>query len=185
MRYVIAMTGASGIAYGLRLLECIEGEKVLVLSEMGKRVLVEETGMKIYDVERKANVVYSDEDLFAPIASGSYKHDSMIICPCSESTMGKIASGIADTLITRAAAVTMKEGRKLIIVPRETPLSAIMIENELKLAHAGAIILPASPGFYSKPTTVAEMIDFIVGKILDQLGQENSLYHRWNEEIHQ
>jgi 4-hydroxy-3-polyprenylbenzoate decarboxylase len=185
VRYVIAVTGASGIAYGLRLLECIEGEKVLVLSEMGKRVLVEETGMRINDVERKANVVYSDDDLFAPIASGSYKHDGMIICPCSESTMGKIASGIADTLITRAAAVAMKEGRKLIIVPRETPLSAIMIENELKLARAGAIILPASPGFYSKPTTIAEMIDFIVGKILDQLGQENSLYHRWNEKIHQ
>ena len=93
--------------------------------------------------------------------------------------MGKIASGIADTLITRAAAVAMKEGRKLIIVPRETPLSAIMIENELRLSRAGAIIMPASPGFYSKPTTVAEMIDFVVGKILDQLGQKNELYHRW------
>ena len=179
MRYVIAITGASGIAYGLRLLETIEGETVLVLSDMGKRVLVEETREKIYDVERKAGVVYSDEDLLAPIASGSYKHDGMIICPCSESTMGKIASGIADTLITRAAAVTMKEGRKLIIVPRETPLSAIMIENELKLARAGVTILPASPGFYGKPTTVAEMIDFVVGKILDQLGQKNDLYHRW------
>jgi 4-hydroxy-3-polyprenylbenzoate decarboxylase len=179
VRYVIAMTGASGIAYGLRLLECIEGEKVLVLSEMGKRVLVEETGQQISDAEGKADAVYGDDDLFAPIASGSYKHDGMIICPCSESTMGKIASGIADTLITRAAAVTMKEGRKLIIVPRETPLSTIMIENELKLARAGVIILPASPGFYSRPTTVADMIDFVVGKILDQLGQDNQLFHRW------
>jgi 3-polyprenyl-4-hydroxybenzoate decarboxylase len=122
--------------------------------------------------------VYSDDDLFAPIASGSYTHDGMIICPCSESTLGKIASGIADTLITRAAAVAMKEGRKLIIVPRETPLSTIMIENELKLARAGAIILPAAPGFYSKPTSVAEMVDFVVGKVLDQLGQKNELYHR-------
>jgi flavin prenyltransferase len=179
VRYVIAMTGASGIAYGLRLLEVIEGEKILVLSEMGKRVLGEETGMKIYDVERKADKVYSDDDLFAPIASGSYTHDGMIICPCTESTVGKIASGIADTLITRAAAVAMKEGRKLIIVPRETPLSTIMIENELKLARAGAIILPAAPGFYSKPTSVAEMVDFVVGKVLDQLGQKNELYHRW------
>ena len=108
MRYVVAMTGASGIAYGIRLLECIEGEKALVMSEMGKRVLVEETGAKIVDVERIATVIYDDEDLFAPIASGSYKHDGMIICPCSESTMGKIASGIADTLITRAAAVTSR-----------------------------------------------------------------------------
>jgi flavin prenyltransferase len=179
VRYVIAMTGASGIAYGIRLLECIEGEKVLVLSEMGKRVLVEETGSKVYDIERKASAVYGDDDLFAPIASGSYRHDGMVICPCSESTMGKIASGIADTLITRAAAVTLKEGRKLIIVPRETPLSTIMIENELKLARAGAIILPASPGFYSRPTTIDEMVDFVVGKILDRLGQDNKLYRRW------
>lgn len=179
MRYVVAMTGSSGMPYGLRLLEALPSEKVLVMSDMAKRLLAHETGALLETVEEMADAVYQDGDLFAPIASGSYKFDAMVICPCSESTLGKIASGVADTLITRAAAVCMKEGRKLIIVPRETPLSAIMIENELRLSRAGATILPASPGFYHQPQTVQDMVDFVVGKIMDQLGIEHHLYKRW------
>src|SRR5512137_67150 len=167
MRFIIAMTGSSGIPYGLRLLEALPSEKVLVMSDMAKRLLAHETSASLQAVEAMADAVYQDGDLFAPIASGSYKFNAMVICPCSESTLGKIASGVADTLITRAAAVCMKEGRKLIIVPRETPLSAIMIENELRLSRAGATILPASPGFYHQPQTVQDMVDFVVGKILD------------------
>jgi 4-hydroxy-3-polyprenylbenzoate decarboxylase len=123
--------------------------------------------------------VYEDDDLFAPLASGTHKIDAMIICPCSQSTMAKIAAGYSDTLITRSASVTLKEHRKLILVPRETPLNLIMMENQLNLAKAGAIILPASPAFYQEPKTLEDMVDFIVGKILDQLGQEHDLFKRW------
>jgi 4-hydroxy-3-polyprenylbenzoate decarboxylase len=103
----------------------------------------------------------------------------MIICPCSQSTVAKLASGLSDSLITRAASVTMKERRKLVLVPRETPLSEIMLENELRLARAGAVILPASPAFYQEPKGLEDMIDFVVGKVLDQLGQEHDLFKRW------
>jgi len=179
VKYVVAMTGASGIPYGIRLLQSLKGEKMLVMSDTAKRLLPTESDMKLADVEAIADQVFDDHDMFAPIASGSYKFDGMIICPCSESSMGKIAAGIADTLITRAASVCLKEGHPLIIVPRETPLSQTMIENELRVSKAGGVILPASPGFYSKPKTVDDMLDFVVGKIMDRLGQENQKFKRW------
>lgn len=179
VRHVIAITGASGLIYGIRLLQTIPGEKVLVMSNMAKRILPTETDLTVSDVEAMADVVFQDDDLFASIASGSYRYDGMVIIPCSESTLGKIAVGIGDTLITRAAAVCLKEGRHLIVVPRETPLSEIMIENELRLARSGGIIMPASPGFYSRPKSVDEIIDFMVGKVLDRLKVENDLYKRW------
>jgi 4-hydroxy-3-polyprenylbenzoate decarboxylase len=119
VRHVIAITGASGIIYGIRLLQNIPGEKVLVMSDMAKRILPKETDLEVSDVEAMADVVYQDDDLFASIASGSYQYDGMVIVPCSESTLGKIAVGIGDTLITRAAAVCLKEGRSLIVVPRD------------------------------------------------------------------
>lgn len=180
MRYTVALTGCSGMIYGVRLLEKLEGEKTLVISEIGKKILVHETDRCPGDLAELVDKTYEDEDLFAAIASGSHKTDAMIICPCSQSTLAKIASGIADTLITRAAAVTIKEGRKLIIVPREAPLSAIMLENELKLARSGVVILPASPAFYHLPRTIDDMVDFVIGKILDQVGQEHDLFKRWN-----
>jgi 4-hydroxy-3-polyprenylbenzoate decarboxylase len=179
MRYVVALTGCSGIRYGIRLLEELDGERELIISEMGRKVLDEETGLTMDDLEANAEEIYSDDDLFAPPASGSHRFDAMIICPCTQSTLAKIAAGISDTLITRAASVTLKEKRKLIIVPRETPLSTIMLENELKLARAGAIILPASPAFYAEPRTVDDMLNFVVGKVLDQVGQEHDLFRRW------
>jgi 4-hydroxy-3-polyprenylbenzoate decarboxylase len=179
VRHVVALTGASGIPYGIKLLRSLPGEKVLVISEMAKRIIPTETDLTVADVEAIADVVYQDDDLFAPIASGSYRFDGMVICPCSESTLGKIASGVADTLITRAASVCLKEGRQLVIVPRETPLSQIMIENELRVSRAGGIIVPASPAFYNRPKTIDDMVDFVVGKIMDRMGVENHLFRRW------
>ena len=178
MRYVVGITGASGICYGIRLLENLEGEKEIILSEAGEQVLDYETGLKAEEL-RKYGTIYDDKDIFAPPASGTHKTNAMIICPCSQSTIAKIAGGIADTLMTRAAGVALKEGRKLILVTRETPLSAIMLENELKLARAGAVILPASPGFYGRNNSIDHMINFVVGKILDQLGQDHELFERW------
>jgi len=179
VRYVVAITGASGIAYGIKILKELPGEKILVISEMGKKILPQETGMSVADVEKLADTVFDDHDLFASISSGSYVFDAMIIAPCSSSTLAKIASGFADTLITRAAAVSLKESRKLIVVTRETPKSAIMLENELKLARCGVTILDANPGFYSSPKTIDDIFSFIAGRCLDQLRIEHSLYRKW------
>lgn len=179
MRYIVAITGCSGIRYGIRLLEELDGEKELIVSGMGKKVLEQETDLGYEDMDGLSDELYEDDDLFAPPASGTHKVDAMIICPCSQSTMAKLAAGLSDSLITRAASVTMKEHRKLILVPRETPLSVIMLENELRLARAGVIILPASPAYYQEPKGLEDMVDFVVGKILDQVGQEHDLFKRW------
>lgn len=180
VKTVIAMTGASGCMYGIRFLQEMPGEKILVMSDTAKKIIPEETGMKIGDVEKLADKVFDDHDFFASIASGSFRFDQMVVIPCSSSTLGKIANGLADTLITRAAAVTLKESRKLILVVRETPKSAILLENELKLARCGVCILDANPGFYSKPKTVSDIVDFVVGRCLDQLNVDHSLYKKWD-----
>jgi 4-hydroxy-3-polyprenylbenzoate decarboxylase len=179
MRRVVALTGSSGIIYGIRLLQELQGEKVLVMSDMAKRIIETETDFNARAVEAMADVVLDNSDLFASISSGSYRHDGMAICPCSMNTLGKVASGLADNLICRAASVCLKERRRLVIVPRETPMDAIMLENQMRLAQAGAVILPACPGFYRRPASVDEMVDFVVGKTLDALGQDNDLYKRW------
>lgn len=179
MRYVVAITGASGSMYGIRLLQELPGEKILVISDMAKKILPQETGMSLEEVESLADRVFEDDDLFASIASGSYRFDAMIVVPCSTSSLGKISNGLADTLITRAAAVALKESRKLVLVIRETPKSAIVLENELRLARCGVCILDANPGFYSKPKTVDDIIDFVIGRCLDQLGIDHDLYKRW------
>lgn len=179
MRCVIAITGASGCMYGIRILQEIKEEKILIMSEMAKKIIPKETGYSVKEVEEMADVVFDDSNLFASVASGSYKFDAMIVAPCSSSSLSKISSGFADTLITRSAAVALKESRKLILITRETPKSIIMLENELSLAKCGACILDANPGFYSKPQTVIDVIDFIVGKCLDQLNIKHSLYERY------
>lgn len=181
VKTVVAITGCSGVVYGARLLEVLKGDKVLIVSETGKQILEQEAGKKYAGLKNSADETYEDQDLFAPISSGSQLFDAMIIVPCSQSTLAKIASGIADTLITRVAAVALKEGRRLILVPRETPLSAVMLENELKLSRLGVTILPASPAFYHSPKKTGDLVDFIVGKVLDQLGQNHRLYRRWSE----
>ena len=179
MRFVVAMTGASGAVYGKRLLETLPGEKILVMSDVAKSIIPTELECGPEGLEKLADAVYDDGDLFAPISSGSYRFDAMIIVPCSASSLGKIANGLADTLITRAAAVAMKESRKLVLVIRETPKSAVILENELKLARNGVCILDANPGYYHNPRTLDDVIDFVVGRCMDQLGLEHDLYKRW------
>ena len=183
MRYIIGISGASGGVYGARLFQKLQetGNIVeLIMTPYGKEVMRMEAGIDPSVIEEIADEVYQDSDLAAPPASGSHLVDGMIICPCSMSTLSKIATGISDTLITRAAAVCLKEHRKLIIVPRETPLSSVYLRNMLTLAEAGAIILPPSPAFYHKPTSMKHLVDFIIGKILDSLGVEHDLFPRWD-----
>jgi 4-hydroxy-3-polyprenylbenzoate decarboxylase len=179
VKVVIGISGASGVIYGVRLMQSLEADTALVLSKVAKDILRYETDLTVESVYELADEVFEDEDMFASIASGSNRFDAMVIMPCSESTIAKIAHGISDTLITRTAAVCLKESRHLIIVPRETPVSAIMLENELKLARLGVAIVPASPGFYPKPKTIEQMVDFVVGRVLDQLGQPNDMFDRW------
>lgn len=182
MHLIIAITGCSGVVYGVRLLEACRKlgvETDLMVSQAAEKILELELGKTIEDVRKLATRNYSQDDLEAPLASGSVKTDGMVIAPCSMKTLGAIASGIADNLITRAADVTLKEGRPLVLVPRETPLNLIHLENMVRLKLAGATILPAMPGFYHEPKEISEMIDFIVGRILDVLGVEHKLYRRW------
>lgn len=195
MRVIVAITGASGAAYALRLLETLNSKTVskpgsnssgphetaLIISEQGMEVSKFELGKDALKLKKLATKVYDNSDLWADISSGSVKFDAMVIVPCSMSTLSKTATGISDNLITRAASVCLKERRKLIIVPRETPLSAIHLSNMHTLALAGAVILPAMPAFYNKPKTVDDMINFVTGKILDLLGIENKVYKRWKE----
>jgi 4-hydroxy-3-polyprenylbenzoate decarboxylase len=195
-RYVVALTGASGAVYGRRLVECLAltGATVhLVVSEAAAKVVNHELGFPL-DVsdgagvaraflgEEPANLrVHHYKDLEQAIASGSYAHDGMAICPCSTGTLGRIASGASTNLIERAADVCLKERRRLVLVPRETPLSQIHIQNMLTLTQAGAIVLPASPGFYAKNDSVERLVDFVVSRVLDHLGVENALMQRYGE----
>lgn len=182
VKMLIALTGASGVSIGVRLAEVLrEHELHIVVSENAKRVIQHELGdvEKVMKQLEKYGRVYNQSELDAPPASGSSLFDAMVICPCSMKTLSAIAHGYSDNLITRSADVMIKERRKLIVVPRETPLSSIHIENMLKLSKLGAVILPPSIAFYNKPKRVEEMVEFIVGKILDSLGVENELYKRW------
>jgi 4-hydroxy-3-polyprenylbenzoate decarboxylase len=179
MRTVVGVTGASGAPYAYRLLETLEGEIDLILSRDAEEVIRLETGREPADLAKLATRTFRNEDMAAPPASGSYPFDAMVIVPCSGTTLAKVAAGIADNLITRAAAVALKERRTLILVPRDTPLSPIMLENLVKLANAGATILPAMPGFYHRPKTVQQLVDFVVARILDHLGQKQDLVEPW------
>ncbi len=184
MKVVIGISGASGAQYGIRLLEVLKGhETYLIISKTAKQIIEVETGYSAGDVTRLASHVYANDDLAADIASGSCKFDAMVVAPCSMKTLGAIANGISDTLITRVADICLKEGRTLVLVPRETPLSLIHLRNMTGVKEAGAMILPACPGFYPRPKNVSDVIDFIVGRILDVLGIEHELYKRW-EGIH-
>jgi len=196
-KWVVGMTGASGCAYGIRLIEALLGAGVevhLVISESGWRVLREEAG---WDSGRRAEELdrrfggaltdgriryYPQDDVGAKIASGSFLHDGMVIAPCSMGTLAAIASGASDNLLERAADVALKEGRRLILMPRETPLHAIHLENMLKLARLGVRIVPAMPAFYYHPATIRDMIDFMVGKLLDNMGIGHNLYRRWGDD---
>jgi 4-hydroxy-3-polyprenylbenzoate decarboxylase len=194
----LAFTGASGLPYGLRLLECLlagDSHVYLVYSPAAQVVARQESDLTLpaqphaaaallaerYRARPGQLTVFGREDWLAPIASGSNPPDAMAICPCSMGTIGAIAGGLADNLIERAADVMLKERRTLVLVPRETPLSAIHLENLLRLARAGAVILPPSPGFYTHPEGIGDLVDFVVARILDQLGVPHALGPRWGE----
>jgi 4-hydroxy-3-polyprenylbenzoate decarboxylase len=179
MKSVVAITGASGVVYGIRLLQELPGEKILVMSETAKRIIPMETQYSVEQVEKMADEVYRQDDLLAPIASGTYDYDIMFVVPCTESSVAKFANGFGEDLISRAFMCALKEGKKIVIVPRETPKSAVMLENELKLARLGVVILDANPAFYPNPKTVPDMVDFIVGRCLMQAGVEQDLFERW------
>lgn len=180
MRTVVALTGASGSVYGVRLLQALPGHKTVIVSDDAAAIAEQETGMDRARIEALGDEHYPNSELAAPVSSGSVGFDAMVIAPCSASTMSKIACGIADNLITRAASVALKERRKLILVVRETPLSTIHLANMERLSSAGAVILPACPAFYPKPETVSDMVDFVVGRVLDSLGVDNDMYERWS-----
>lgn len=182
MRIIVGITGASGSVYGVRLIEVLQAagcETHVVVSESGWQVLEYECGLTKAALEGRVGCLYDVHNIAAAIASGSFKTDAMIIAPCSMRTLGGIANGIADSLLLRAADVVLKEGRPLLLVPRETPLNAIHLENMLKLARLGVKIVPASPGFYHRPQTIPELVDMLVGKICDQIKLEHDLFERW------
>jgi 4-hydroxy-3-polyprenylbenzoate decarboxylase len=182
-RIVVAISGASGAIYGLRLLRALKETDVevhLTISPAAEVNLKLETGMHASDLSKLASHTYPANDLSAPIASGSFLVDGMVVVPCSTKTMASIANGFSDNLISRAADVNLKERRTLILVPRETPLNQIHLKNMLTLARAGAVILPASPGFYHAPKTIDDLVDHVVGKILDNLRIEHNLFERWD-----
>jgi len=197
-RITLALTGASGMAYGLRLLECLllAGCKVdLLLSQAARIVAKQELDLQLpsgnaelvamFNARYSGHIgrlaAYGKEEWFAPAASGSNPADAMVICPCTMGSLAAIAHGLADNLIERAADVMLKEKRPLILVARETPFSLIHLRNMTALAEAGATILPANPGFYHRPQNIEQVIDFIVARILDQLGIAHELMRRWGE----
>ena len=194
----LAITGASGLPYSMHLLECLlqSGQRVrLVYSQAAQIVAKQELDFTLPNRPQDAEKllckrlgkfsgelrVYGRDDWYAPMASGSNPADAMVICPCTMGTLGKIANGISDDLIARAADVMLKEKRTLILVPRETPFSAIHLENMLKLSHAGAVILPPNPGFYHHPQSVQDIVDFVVARILDHLVVTHELVGRWGK----
>ncbi len=194
---VVGITGASGSIYGLRLIEellCVETEVSVLISDAGRQVLSFETGLQLDEDpvachEQLCDHFSSDDllyhamnDFFAPVASGSSVPDALVICPCSMGTVGRIAAGLSENLLERVADVVLKEQQKLLLVPRETPFNQIHLENLLRLSQAGGQILPAMPAFYQQPQSVAEMVDFVVGKVLDQLGVDHALFARWGED---
>ena len=197
-RIALAFTGASGMPYGIRLLECLlaAGMRVeLLCSQVAQIVARQEMDLDLpgraaevqavfterFKAEPGQLSVYGREEWFAPLASGSNPPDAMVICPCTMGTLASIAAGLSSNLIERAADVCLKERRTLVLVPRETPFSTLHLENMLKLARMGVVILPPAPGFYTHPQSVQDMVDFVVARVLDQIGVPNTLMPRWGE----
>ena len=174
MRTIVGITGASGVAYGVDFLRRCPDDKYLVVSKWGKHVLNEELGLQVDEIKPWVNEIYSDSNLASPFSSGSNHFDSLVIVPCSISTLAKIANGIADTLITRIAQVALKEKRRIVIALRETPLSSIALENALKLSREGAIIMPISPPHYLKANTVNDLVRGYGDKLLNIIGVETA-----------
>ena len=188
MEIVVAISGASGAMYAQHFIQGLVAANVnvhLVVSPWGRRLLRDELGMETLDVDALAGTkshsitLHNYNDVGSKLASGSFLHDGMVIVPCSSNTLAEVSHGIGDNLISRAAAVTLKERRKLIVVHREMPLSPIDVNNYKILSDAGVILCPANPGFYLNPTTVGDVVDFVAGKLLDLVGVTHSLNTRW------
>lgn len=181
-KLVVGITGGSGVIYGIKLLNYLSQlnlETHLILSEWGTNTIRIETNTDPNIVKSLATFHYDNKNMAAPISSGSFKTDGMVIIPCSMKTLSSIAHGQDDTLISRSASVCIKEHRRLVIVPRETPLSTIHLENMLKLSQMDVIVLPAMPGFYSKPSTIDDLVCHLVGKVLDQFDVSHNMFQRW------
>ena len=179
---IVAVTGASGVIYSQRLLEVLKENNVkvhLIVSKASEKIIEHELEITKDELFKMAKKSYTEDDFSSPLASGSFLADGMIIIPCSSKTMAGIAHGYSENLILRAADVTLKERRKLILIPRETPLNAVHLRNQYVLAKQGVIILPAMPAFYHKPKKIDDLVDFIIGKILDSLGIHHTLFKRW------
>lgn len=198
-RVAVALTGASGMPYGLRLVECLLGAGVkveLLYSQVAQIVAAQEASFALparaadaqallaerFAAQPGQLAVYGREEWFAPLASGSNPPDAMVVCPCTMGTLAAIAAGLSSSLIERAADVCLKERRPLILVPRETPFSTLHLENMLRLSRMGVVILPPNPGFYMHPQSVDDLVDFVVARILDQLGVPQTLVARWGED---
>jgi len=182
MRLILAITGSSGVIYGIKVLEILSNLRIethLIISEWGERNVQIETDRSVEFVKSLATKQYSSTNMAAPISSGSFRTDGMAIVPCSMKTLSSIANGYDDNLVSRAASVCIKESRKLVIVPRETPLSRIHLQNMSKLADIGVIVLPAMPGFYHRPKSIDDLVTHIAGKILDQFDIDHNVFRRW------
>ncbi|MFT6352999.1 flavin prenyltransferase UbiX [Neptuniibacter pectenicola] len=196
----VAITGASGAQYGLRLLQCLlaaDKHVFVMISRAAQVVISTETDLKLpgtpseqtsylsqlYDAKPNQLTVFGREQWMAPVASGSGAPSKMVVCPCSTGSLSSIATGASNNLIERAADVALKERRQLILVPREAPYSEIHLEHMLKLTRMGVVIIPASPGFYNRPTTIEDMVDFVVARILNQLNIEQNLLPKWGEDL--
>jgi len=184
MKLIVGITGSTGVIYGIKLLEVLEEKNIethLILTEWAQKCIAMETDYKLDQVKSLATIISDESNMAASVSSGTHKIDGMIVIPCSMKTLSSIANGYDETLVARAAGVTLKESRKLILVTRETPLTAINLENMLKLARLGVVILPPVPGFYTKPKTIDEVVSHTVGKCLDQFDIEHDLYKRWGD----
>jgi flavin prenyltransferase len=182
---VVGVTGASGAPIAIRVLEALSSAKVpvdLVVSKSAGAVLAEEAGLDEAALGRLASHRYRDDDLAAPIASGSHRTRGMVVVPCSANTAAKIALGLADTLVTRAAHVHLKERRPLVVVPRETPLPTTLLQHLARLSELGVVVLVASPAYYLHPKSITDVTDYLAGKVLDQFGVAHTLYSGWKAE---
>ncbi|AEF94775.1 3-octaprenyl-4-hydroxybenzoate carboxy-lyase [Desulfotomaculum nigrificans CO-1-SRB] len=181
-RIVVGISGATGVIYGIRLLEQLKKAGVethLILTNWASRNIELETNYLPEDVAKLADYCHKENNLASVLASGSFIHNGMVVAPCSMKTLAALAHGFADNLLVRAADVTLKEGRKLVLMPRETPLNAIHLENMLKLAKLGVTIMPPMPSFYNRPVTLDDLVNQTIGRVLDTLGLENNLTKRW------
>lgn len=185
-RLVVGITGASGVVYGIRMLEALLGlpiESHLVMSKSAEMTIAYETDMKAVDVKAMADVVYPIGDIGAAISSGSFRTMGMVIAPCTVRTLSEIASGVTSTLLTRAADVTLKERRRLVLMLRETPLHAGHIRSMLQVTEMGAVVAPPVPAFYTRPASVGDLVDQSVGRVLDLFGIDSGLPKRWGEDV--